>query len=188
MTKYVLHGGGAKLDTVENEKFLAEILKGFEDGVKILLVYFAKDRGAWREKFAEEVSFWGRSKTGIKPIFTLASEDNAEFCEQIKTAEIIFLRGGDDLKLLNKLKKIRDFAQLIKHKVVAGSSAGALVLTKHYYTNDYDQFVEGLGILPIKLICHFRENNKVKEKELELQGKVFPVITLKEQEWIVVTN
>lgn len=44
MTKYYLHGGKASVNSEGNKKFFQQLVKGFDNPVNFLCVYFARDR------------------------------------------------------------------------------------------------------------------------------------------------
>ena len=47
------------------------------------------------------------------------------------------------------------------NKIIIGVSAGTNFLSKLYFSNDREKVEVGLGVLPIKTICHFSaEKNK----------------------------
>jgi len=113
--------------------------------------------------------------------FILAKEEN--FIDELKKADTVYMRGGDTFKLLDFLRKFPEFKDLIKDKVVAGSSAGAYVLAKYFYENDVDVIGEGIGILPIKIIAHYDEaKHKEIIKKLEKTGEDMELVLLREFE------
>ncbi len=63
-----------------------------------------------------------------------------------------------------------------------GESAGANVLCKLFYSPKTDQIVEGLSILPIKIIPHYK---KEYEGKLDKVGIDFELLTLQEGEYMV---
>lgn len=63
----------------------------------------------------------------------LSNDKIGAFVEQIKQADVIYLKGGNTNWLHDRLAEIPDLINLLSGKIVAGSSAGALVLSKYYY-------------------------------------------------------
>ena len=188
-TKFILHGGYTSEENDLNQGYFAEMVKGVSDGGKILLVYFAsKDEGV-EEKYQKDsarlLSF-AKDRT-IHPV--RATDKN--FIEEVKSSDVIYLRGGDTQKLKTTLDKYPNFTEVIKGKVISGSSAGAYVLSKYYFTNSLNKVMEGYGCVPAKVVCHYQskihpspENvdpvNAMEEHDNDLE-----LILLKDYEWVV---
>ncbi len=66
------------------------------------------------------------------------------------------------MKLLDTLKKFPDIEKYLSDKTIAGESAGANVWAKFFYSPKTDKISEGLGVIPIKIIPHFREEYRGK--------------------------
>jgi peptidase E len=153
MTKYILHGGYTKLENDSNRAFFREIVKDLLDTATILLVYFAREDVEIPKLFErDKKSFLGTGKKDLN--FLVASSE--DFIQQIQNADAVYLSGGETEKLLNTLKQFPAFAKAVTGKVVAGSSAGAYALARYYYSNSRNTVSEGLGILPVKVVCHFK--------------------------------
>lgn len=192
MTKYILNSGGIRNNIGEGKKFFAEAVKDLGDNPKILLCLFAYPREKWEIKF-EEIKQNNLYPLNITPIFTLAIPDIFE--EQIKENDVIYIYGEDDHLLQYWLKKF-DIPKIWNGKVVITNSAGSNAMAKYFWTCDWRQCMDGLGILPIKFVPHynssFGENdprgpidweeayNKVKEYKEDL-----PIYALKESEFII---
>jgi len=59
-----------------------------------------------------------------------------------------------------------DLGDLFKGKIIAGDSAGANVLSSAFYSMRIG-VSEGLGLIPIKIICHYIEENKSKLNQIK---------------------
>lgn len=164
-TKFILHGGYAKGDKQEDDVFFREIVSSAPKQAKILLVYFAEsdDRIAKRNKY--DLEQFEKNKGDKTLSYEIASEQL--FTEQAKTVNIIYLHGGHTGKLLEALKKIPNLRELFKGKVIAGDSAGANVLTSAFYSQTIG-VSEGLDFIPVKIICHYLEENKNKLDHIKL--------------------
>lgn len=169
-TKYILHGGFAGHSNEENDKFYEEILTDTQDKLNVLLVYFAKEDDRIPVNKAEDVAHFEGNKENKELTYEVATEK--EFSEQVKRADIIHLHGGTTLKLLAALQKHLGLKKLFDGKVVAGESAGAYVLSTYFYSKTADGLYQGLGLVPVKTICHYIGENKEKlsdvGKDLEL--------------------
>lgn len=158
--KYILHGGYAGHANSQNDEFYKEILKDTPVKLKVLLVYFAKEDDRIPVNKAEDVAHFENNKGSKEITFELATEK--DFLEQVKQADIIHLHGGATLKLLVALKKHSDLKGLLEGKVVTGESAGAYVLSSYFYSKTAGGLFPGLGLVPVKTICHYIGENKEK--------------------------
>lgn len=190
MTKYYLHGGKAGSNSEDNKKFFQQLVAGFEKTVNFLCVYFARDREInkdwnWNSILDEDIKQISSFCPKTSFDFVLASENIEEFSNQIKNADVLFLKGGITPSLLKKLKWISNIENLFTNKIIAGSSAGALVFSKYYYDGDYDTYNEGLGILPIKMICHWGEQRHSKIEDLKKIGEELEIYTIPEEKFFI---
>lgn len=186
MTKYILHGGEADRKTSANKNFFKEAAKNIPSPVNLLCVYFSRPKSVWQEKFSEDkINFSSASKKKIFN-FIMASSNIKILKKQIKNADLIYLRGGDTRMLQACLGKLINLKQHLKNKVIAGSSAGALVLSEYYYDNDHNKFYKGLSILPIKVICHYSKKISNKLLKLNKYGKKVKIYALPEEKYIII--
>jgi hypothetical protein len=91
-----------------------------------------------------------------------------------------------------------DLPELWKGKVVATNSAGSDALTKHFWTCDWRQCMDGLGILPIKFIPHFKSGygnddprgpvdwKKAYGELVDYGDKFIPIHALEEGDFIII--
>jgi len=186
MTKYILHGGAAKRETEDNKKFFVEITKNLSDTANLLVVCFAKEKNIWDEVF-KNVKLTFSSASPEKQIqFVLASKDTRAFIEQIKTANAIYILGGETRVLRDYLAKVDDLEKLWSGKVIAGSSAGVLALARYWYENDDDTYNKGLGIFPFKLFCHYTKEKSDKLDKLKEYGDDSEVRTIEEEKFLII--
>jgi len=187
MTKYILHGGATRAPLDGNKRFFREALVGQKNKVKILAVYFAREQKDYDWMFdLEQDNF--KSNSPEKDIeIEIASSNMAVFREQLKQADVIYVRGGDTFRLIDKIKQLPEFAELISGKIYAGSSAGVYLVAKYYYENDRDVIAEGLGILPIKAIAHWSEDKiDILKKLKNVEPEDMPIYKLMEGEFVVI--
>lgn len=163
-TKYILHGGFTPGELQVNNAFFKEILKDATNTPKILLEYFAKEVDRVEKNRDEDIEQFNNNSDHRTLVFETASDQ--DFVEQVKKADIVYLHGGHSGRLLEALKKYPGLKQLFEGKIIAGDSAGANVLAECFYSMKIG-ITEGLGLLPIKLICHFKEENKEKLKDVK---------------------
>ncbi len=158
-TKFILNGGFNPDNQVkDNSDFYKEILRDTSQKVSILIVPFAKEAEKVIPAVRRVSDSFNQSKRQKEISFITASE--VTFVEDIKLSDIIYFQGGKTLKLMSVLKKYNKLENLFSGKIVAGESAGASVFGKFFYSASADSVFEGLGILPIKVIPHYKEEYK----------------------------
>lgn len=149
----------------QNDLFFKEILNSISKSeITVLLIYFAKEPDRIPINKAEDIEAFNRNKGDKNVIFNEANE--ATFIDQVKKADIVYMHGGNTLKLLDTLKKFPNLRELFQGKVVAGESAGSYVLSTYFYSKSAGGVFEGLGFVPVKTICHYIGENKDKLDEL----------------------
>lgn len=185
MTRYILHGGTKKVDGVylRDYEFLREMLKTHEYGINVLLCYFAKDPGRWAQMLEEDKRDFLKIAGNKELIFHVADEER--FAAQLAGADIVYFRGGDGHLIRDKLSLTPDLAKLLVGKTVAASSAGTNILAKYYYDNDYQQIEDGLGVLNIKTICHYKPEMQEVADRLKFYNEDIQMICLPEDEYTV---
>jgi len=173
-TKYILSGGHADRPNEENDKFFKEILNTEKKELKILLVYFAKNESEY-ERMTKGDKYQFEHLKGDKELsFEIAEKE--KFRAQVREADIVYLHGGRNLRLLKFLKAQENIKELFSGKIVAGESAGAYVLSTCFYSKSEGGVFEGLGLVPVKTICHYIGENKEKLEECpeELETLLLP--------------
>ncbi|NQV00141.1 MAG: Type 1 glutamine amidotransferase-like domain-containing protein, partial [Parcubacteria group bacterium] len=178
MTKYILHGGYTSSLSIHNTNFFKEMVKGLSEPVKVLTVYFAASKEKWQELFEDDKKKFSSFNLDIEMEFILASDNMDILISQIKSADTIYIRGGRELLVYEIFKRIKNLAELFEGKVVSGSSAGAYVLSKYFYSNIRNSIQEGTGLLPIKAFCHYAEEKAAKLKRLKAHGEDLEVYTI----------
>jgi hypothetical protein len=131
---------------------------------------------------------------GVKPIYEMAMPDKFE--EQCANSEIVWIKGGDDILLQFWLKQFKP-AEIWQGKVVAVSSASSDAVVKHFWTGDWRGLMNGLGLVPIKFIAHYKSSYgnddprgpidwEAAKKELAGYGDPnLPIYTLEEGDYVV---
>ena len=187
MTKFILHGGFASADNELNRSFFREIINSVPDGGVVLLVEFAGVGDTQENYFQNDKESFVRNASGKRLEFILATEE--AFIDQLEEADAIFIRGGDTPKLLETMKKFPNFEKLIDGKVVAGSSAGAQVLSTYFHRSQTGEILEGLGIIPIRFAPHYKsdkfEFGDDAPEKLAKYPKELELVVLKDFEWRV---
>lgn len=195
MTKYVVNSGGLKNNTPGAKKFMAELVEGFGEKPKVLFCFFAEKRENWEEKFPQYVEgFSSWSPDGVLPEFELAFPE--KFVQQIQNNDIIYIHGGDDHLVQYWLGQF-DLPKIWEGKVVGTNSASTHAISRYFWTCDWRQIKDGLGLLPIKTLAHFKSaygesdprgpiDWEAAKKELAEYGdKDLPIYALEEGEFEV---
>lgn len=186
MTKYILHGGATSNKTENNRKYFFEMIKDVPKDAAVLCVYFASDKELWLKKFEQDKTNFSSALPESNFSFILADDKISILVEQIKKADVVYFRGGKTDMLAEVLVKVNNLGELLKGKVVSGSSAGVYVLSKYYYSHNKGGIFSGLGVLPIKTICHYDVGKKDKLEELKKHGEELEVYTIPEEKFIVI--
>lgn len=156
MTKFILIGGHIYKASDGGKAFCDEVVKGIEHRpVKILDCLFARDPGDWEKRFEEDKEFFAQHIDHF--LFELAIPEH--FLDQVRDADVIFFQGGYPANLLALLRVSGDWTMELDGKVVIGSSGGADALCKYYGVGKTGRIGEGLGLLPIKFIPHWKSDS-----------------------------
>ena len=185
MTKYILHGGATRVKSQSNRDFFIEILKDLEEPINLLISCHSKELDRWEEVFEGLKKRFTEESPNKNVAFVLASADAKTLTQQIKEATAIYLHGGDTPKLFEALKQVPNLKELFQNKTIAASSAGVYVLSKYYYTQDYENLCEGLNILPIKSICHHSEAKMGDLEKLKNFKEEMEVVAIEEEKFII---
>ena len=185
MTKYILHGGATRVKSQSNRDFFIEILKDLSEPINLLISVHAKKPEEWEEIFEVLKEIFIEISNNKNITFVLASADTKILTQQIKEATAIYLHGGNTPKLFEALKQVPNLKELFQNKTIAASSAGVYVLSKYYYTQDYENLCEGLNILPIKSICHHSEAKMGDLEKLKNFKEEMEVVAIEEEKFII---
>ena len=167
--KYILHGGNAQHVNSENNKFFAEILKDTKNKVKILLVEFAGGDEKTDLNYQIDKSQFMRVRGEKELSFEVATK--LDFIEQIKKSDIVYFSGGTTIRLMDKLKEYKNLGGSFSGKIIAGESAGANSLSVYCYSKYGGSVVQGLGLVPVKTIPHYKEGMETNFKDVFLDIK-----------------
>lgn len=184
ITKYILHGGNTGEINKDNNNFFKEMTSNLKGKIKILLNYFARNESEYQEL----------AKQDKKNLLELGKNKNLEFQiadiknfeKQLRWMNVMYIRGGETIKLVKKLRKIKNIERFFKGKIIAGSSAGAYAFSKYYYSNDTKKLGKGLGILDIKCYCHCEAKDTEIIKKLIKYKEKLPLILLPNYKMLVI--
>jgi len=160
MTTFILHGGYTSTPNENNKRYYSKISSLIPKNGKILFVYFAQEESKWKGLLENDIENFKKSGVKINFKCEIASQNSEKLVEQIKSSDCIYLRGGEDYRLIDILRKSEDFKNVIKGKIVVGSSMGAYALAIYFLSNTKNIIERGLGILPIKVYCHYDDTKE----------------------------
>jgi peptidase E len=189
MTKFILVGGYPHKAEDGGKAFTQELLKDFDDPVKLLICYFARPRQQWDVNYVADKVFFA-NHSSLKIEYQLAKVD--QFIEQLRWMNAMYIRGGDTQTLLEMLAQNPDWHKELEGKTVAGSSAGAMAIAKYWYSLDTLKLGEGLGLVPVKVQVHYRSDYNAPnvdwdkaDAELKNYKEDLPILCLKEGQFEV---
>lgn len=188
-TTFILAGGNDRT-TKGYGKHLADELAKHVSRPKILSCFFSAPESDWPTK-AKDWKEWFSAH--IAQPFTYDYAKRTTFLEQMDAADVIYFHGGDTALLL---KTLPDTATLKAHfpgKVVIGSSAGANMLSTHYWSSSRGVLGQGRGILDVNIMVHYGSDDKRigadwKREEAEFQETIGTdkIMRLPEGQFVVI--
>jgi len=186
MTKYILHGGNTSENHSDNDAFFKEIADSVPENGTLLLNYFSRIKGDAERCYKQDTK--KILKVSKRKDIKFEVADAKILKNQLVKCDGMYMRGGGTPELKRKLNKTNNLEILFKGKTISGSSAGAYVLVKYYNGNTLNKNSEGLGMLKMKLRCHYskKDDNKVIPSLLSYKEKNMPVITLGDHEWVII--
>lgn len=191
MIKYILIGGHIHEAKDGGRAFCEELVKGITDTpIKILDCLFARAKDDWDQKFKDDQDFFSKYLKDFKLELAIPEK----FIEQIKNSDVIFFQGGIPYLLISVLNTTGHWLKELDGKVLVGSSGGADAICKYYGVGKTSNIGEGLGLLPIKLIPHWKSDYAPKTnmdwdallENLRSYKENLDVITLGDGEFTVI--
>ncbi len=182
MIKAILIGGG-DLNEETLAKVKEESIVGFSknEAINTLVIPFARYEEDWDAVYEKNASKYKHDDFLYE--FVFSSQKHEEFLSQLQKAQLVIIPGGSELSLKKHLPPLsREF---FDNKTVIASSAGTNFLATLYYSNDRNEIDEGMGLLKINTVCHFRNETIEKVKEL-VSSNNMPTFAIKEGDFIIV--
>lgn len=114
---------------------------------------------------------------GARPDAALAidghSANDAQVVAKIETATLIYLPGGDPLFLVDTLWGSAAWAAIVaaheRGVALGGASAGAMALGSKMWNPRTGNLIDGLGLIPIVTLPHFRASSIERAQTLRRQ-------------------
>ena len=177
---YLLLEGGAEFGGRMRDPDLKaiELAGGFDAPVRIIPTAAAPDNN--HERAGNNGIRWfqglGAKDVGSLPLFDKASANEESIARSLREAKLIYMLGGFTGYLGETLKGSPAWQAVLEAyatgAVVAGSSAGAMVMCEFYYDPSRGQVVEGLNLVPNALVMphHNTFGKSWASRLLELTG------------------
>jgi cyanophycinase len=181
---YLLLEGGAEFGGRMSEPDLRaiELAGGFEAPVRIIPTAAAPDRNHHRagDNGLRWFRHLGAKDVAVLPVIDRASADEPTLAEGLRSAKLIYLLGGFTGYLGQTLKDSRVWEAALQAfrngAVIAGSSAGAMVLCEFYYDPGTRQVVAGLNL--VAQACVLPHHNSFGKDWAPRLAEKLPGVTL----------
>jgi cyanophycinase len=157
---YLLLEGGAEFGGRMRDPDLKaiELAGGFEAPVRIIPTAAAPDHNDQRagNNGIRWFQSLGAKDVGSLPLIDKVSANDENIVKSLREAKLIYMLGGFTGYLGETLKGSAAWQAVLETyatgAVVAGSSAGAMVMCEFYYDPNRGQVVEGLNLVPNSIV------------------------------------
>ena len=157
---YLLLEGGAEFGGRMRDPDLKaiELAGGFDAPIRIIPTAAAPDNN--HQRAGNNGIRWfqslGAKDVGSLPLIDKASANDESIAKSLRKARLIYMLGGFTGYLGETLKGSNAWQAVLEAyatgAVVAGSSAGAMVMCEFYYDPSRGQMIEGLNLVPNSLV------------------------------------
>src|SRR5947209_14291607 len=156
MTGYLLLEGGAEFggQMAEPDKRTIELAGGFDAPITIIPTAAAPDNNHQRAGNNGVRWFHHLGATHVEslPLIDKASANDPHLAAKISQSRLIYMLGGFTGYLGETIKDSASWQAMLRAyeagAVIAGSSAGAMVMCQYYFDSARGQVVEGLELVP----------------------------------------
>ncbi len=165
MQRLLLEGGAEFSGRMSAADLCAiELAGGFDVPICILPTAAAADNN--HKRAGNHGKRWFQS-LGAKNVFTVdvidsASANNSSFADLIRNSKLIYLLGGFPRYLCETLANSLCWQAALdayeQGAIIAGSSAGAMVLCEHYYDPYEKKILRGLNLIPNACVIPHHNN------------------------------
>lgn len=157
---YLLLEGGAEFGGRMRDPDLKaiELAGGVDAPIRIIPTAAAPDNN--HQRAGNNGIRWfqslGAKNVGSLPLIDKASANDKEIAKSLREAKLVYMLGGFTGYLGETLKGSLAWQATLeayaKDAVIAGSSAGAMVMCEFYYDPSRGQVIEGLNLVPNALV------------------------------------
>lgn len=156
MVGYLLLEGGAEFGgkMAEPDRRAIDLAGGFDAQISIIPTAAAPDNN--HQRAGNNGVRWfhslGATRVAALPLIDTASANDPRIVESLAQSHLIYMLGGFTGYLGETLKgSVSAQAMLTAYQsgaVIAGSSAGAMVMCQYYFDPSQRKIIEGLGLIP----------------------------------------
>ena len=189
MTNFILVGGYPRKAADGGKAFAEALTSAFDEPIKLLVCLFARPEDAWEKAFSDDREFFSAHLPDKWIEFKCATKEG--FLEELAWSDAVYFRGGDAPMLIKALAKQEGWRTMLHGKTVAGSSVGADMLTAHHYDGDRCRLADGLRLIPVKTLVHYRSDYNAPnidwdeaERSLAAYGEPLKMVMLREGEFL----
>lgn len=150
-TVFILAGGNDRKTPDYGSRLSNEIVR-YVAKPKILSCFFSSPEEIWEQK-AKDWKSWFESNFTYSFTYDYAKRNT--FLKQIDDADVIYFHGGDTKLLIESLPDTEQLKKHLRGKVIVGSSAGANMLSKYFWSSTRATFGEGRGVLDTNIMVHY---------------------------------
>jgi cyanophycinase len=152
---YILLAGGTEFNgrMASPDRRAITLAGGYEAPINIVPAAAAPDNNHQRagQNGVRWFEYLGAANVRAVPLVDRQSADDAAVVKSLRHARLIYLLGGFPRHLAQSLDGSQSWQAILSaHKsgaVIAGSSAGAMILCEHYYDPQEKQIRNGLGLI-----------------------------------------
>ena len=153
---YILLAGGAEFSgrMAEPDRRAIELAGGLGASIRIIPAAAAPDNN--HQRAGKNGVNWfkklGAVNVAALPLIDRKSADDPAVVQSLQRSKMIYLLGGFPRHLAQSLAGSSSWQTILAaHQsgaVIAGSSAGAMILCEHYYDPEEKNILDGLGLIP----------------------------------------
>jgi len=184
MTGYVLLEGGAEFGgrMAGPDRAAIALAGGLEAPIGIIPAAAAPDNNQVRagNNGLRWFQSLGARQVSVIPLIDVRSANQPAVVQAVRTLRLVYLLGGFTHYLGQTLRDSRAWQAMLEAyrngAVIAGSSAGAMVLCEHYYDPDSQRTFAGLGLIPNA--CVLPHHNTFGKRWAKALGAMLPGVTL----------
>ncbi len=160
MEKFIISGGYYQKASDKGKALCDEMIYEVNaQPIKILDCLFGRPKDTWNKKFSSDKDFFSKHIPGVVVEIALTEK----FINQINNNDILFFQGSRPEDMIRVLDDIPDWHNHLSGKVIVASSGAASMLSRYFgvgkSSSGSPRLGEGLGILPIKFIPHWRSDH-----------------------------
>src|SRR6266568_6229499 len=156
MAGYLLLEGGAEFGghMAQPDQRAIELASGLDSLITIIPTAAAPDNNHQRAGNNGLRWFHSLGATNVEtlPLIDKTSANDPRIAARISQSRLLYMLGGFTGYLGETLKDSASWQAMLKAyqagAIIAGSSAGAMVMCQYYFNPGKDQIVEGLGLVP----------------------------------------